>query len=201
MLAPTIRAEMQAQHSGPPRAGGVKTWSSACLEQPFGEALVVRVCCVTDRLIMLGGRGGLLECEEITLVELIRAHEHAKALTAGQDTLGSFMAHARCAVVIANDSGSMHIMKCRWDACCGALRANRSTSNVLPVLSLLRCCTRSSLFPVFPHHMPLYRPSLCMSSRSTTSIERCWISSGKAGEYGVTSCVRTDPGRQAECHR
>ena len=44
-------------------------------------------------------------------MDQIRAQmTHAAVSLAGQDTLGSFMAlAARCAVVIANDSGSMHI--------------------------------------------------------------------------------------------
>jgi heptosyltransferase-2 len=72
-----------------------------------------RFAALADRLIEVGGYRVVLfgSLGEVPLVERIRAHmTHQAASFAGQDTLGSFMAlAARCAVVIANDSGSMHI--------------------------------------------------------------------------------------------
>jgi ADP-heptose:LPS heptosyltransferase len=55
--------------------------------------------------------------------------------------------------------------------------------------------------PVFLHHMPYSDHPVCASSRSTTFIERCWTSSGEAGEHGVTSWVGTILVVKLECHR
>ena len=116
-LTPTTRAEMQAEH-----LWAVQGWGRAeqvlgiCPGAAFGPAKrwwPERFAALADRFLASGRFRVVFfgSPEEIPLVDLIRAHmTHEAASFAGQDTLGSFMAlAARCAVVIANDSGSMHI--------------------------------------------------------------------------------------------
>jgi heptosyltransferase-2 len=117
MLAPTMRAEMQAHHLWAAQGWGREELViGICPGAAFGPAKrwwPERFAALADRLITLGGFRVVFfgSPEEIPLVELIRAQMTREAASlAGQDTLGSFMAlAARCAVVIANDSGSMHI--------------------------------------------------------------------------------------------
>ena len=116
-LAPTTRAEMQAEH-----LWAVQGWGRAdqvigiCPGAAFGPAKrwwPERFAALADRLLASGRFRVVFfgSPDEAPLVDRIRAQmTHAAVSLAGQDTLGSFMAlAARCAVVIANDSGSMHI--------------------------------------------------------------------------------------------
>jgi heptosyltransferase-2 len=117
MLAPTTRAEMAAD-----RLWNAQGWGPAdlvigmCPGAAFGPAKrwwPERFAALADRLIEVGGYRVVFfgSAGEVPLVEHIRAHmTHQAASFAGQDTLGSFMTlAARCAALIANDSGSMHI--------------------------------------------------------------------------------------------
>jgi heptosyltransferase-2 len=116
-LAPTTRAEMQAEH-----LWTVQGWGRAdqvigiCPGAAFGPAKrwwPERFAALADRLLASGRFRVVFfgSPDEAPLVDLIQAQMTRQAVSlAGQDTLGSFMAlAARCAVVIANDSGSMHI--------------------------------------------------------------------------------------------
>jgi heptosyltransferase-2 len=117
MLAPTMRAEMEAE-----QLWGAQGWGredlviGICPGAAFGPAKrwwPERFAALADRLIAPGGfrMAFFGSRDEIPLVEHIRSQmTHAAVSLAGQDTLGSFMAlAARCAVMITNDSGSMHI--------------------------------------------------------------------------------------------
>jgi heptosyltransferase-2 len=116
-LTPTARAEKQAEHlwagQGWGRADQVL---GICPGAAFGPAKrwwPERFAALADRLLASGRFHVVFfgSPEEVPLVDLIRSHMTREAASlAGQDSLGSFMAlAARCAVVIANDSGSMHI--------------------------------------------------------------------------------------------
>jgi heptosyltransferase II len=117
MLAPTPRAEMQAEQLWDARGWGREDLViGICPGAAFGPAKrwwPERFAALADRLIASGGfRVAFFGSpEEIPLVEHIRSQmTHEAVSLAGQDTLGSFMAlAARCAVMITNDSGSMHI--------------------------------------------------------------------------------------------
>lgn len=87
-----------------------------CPGAAFGPAKrwwPARFAALADRLIDDGGWRVVFfgSVQEMPLVEQIRAlMEHEATSLAGQDSLDSFKTLvARCAVVIANDSGSMHI--------------------------------------------------------------------------------------------
>ena len=116
-LAPTKRAEMQAEHLWAAQDWGRKDRViGICPGAAFGPAKrwwPERFAALADRLIASGRFRVVFfgSPDEVPLVERIRSQMTRKAVSlAGQDTLGSFMAlAARCAVVIANDSGSMHM--------------------------------------------------------------------------------------------
>jgi heptosyltransferase-2 len=117
MLAPTIHAEEEAEQLW--EAQGWKREDlviGICPGAAFGPAKrwwPERFAALADRLISPGGFRVVFfgSPDEVPLVEYIRSHmTNAAVSLAGQDTLGSFMAlAARCAVMITNDSGSMHI--------------------------------------------------------------------------------------------
>jgi heptosyltransferase II len=117
MLAPTMQAEMDAEHLWAAQGWGREDLViGMCPGAAFGPAKrwwPERFAALADRLIASGGFRVVFlgSRDEVQLVEHIRAHMmHQAASFTGQDTLGSFMSlAARCAVVIANDSGSMHI--------------------------------------------------------------------------------------------
>jgi lipopolysaccharide heptosyltransferase II len=117
MLAPTMRAETEAEHLWATQGWGREDQViGICPGAAFGPAKrwwPERFAALADRLIASGGFHVVFfgSADEVPLVELIRAQmTHEAASLAGRDTLGSFMAlAARCAVVIANDSGPMHI--------------------------------------------------------------------------------------------
>jgi heptosyltransferase II len=116
-LAPTVRAEAQAQHLWAGLGWGRHDLViGICPGAAFGPAKrwwPERFAALADRLIASGGFRVVFfgSSDEVPLVEGIRSHMTREAVSlAGRDTLGSFMALApRCAVVIANDSGSMHV--------------------------------------------------------------------------------------------
>jgi lipopolysaccharide heptosyltransferase II len=116
-LAPTKRAEMQAEHLWAAQDWGrTDRVIGICPGAAFGPAKrwwPERFAALADRLIASGRFRVVFfgSPDEVPLVELIRSQMTREAVSlAGQDTLGSFMAlAARCAVVIANDSGSMHM--------------------------------------------------------------------------------------------
>jgi heptosyltransferase-2 len=116
-LAPASRADSQAE-----QLWAVQGWGEAdevigiCPGAAFGPAKrwrPERFAALADRLLASGRFRVVFfgSPEEVPLVQLIQAQMRRQAASlAGQDTLGSFMAlAARCVVVIANDSGSMHI--------------------------------------------------------------------------------------------
>ena len=117
MLVPTMRAEMAAEHLWAAQGWGREdVVIGMCPGAAFGPAKrwwPERFAALADRLIASGGLRVVFlgSPDEVPLVEHIRAQmTHQAASLAGQDTLGSFMSlAARCAVVVANDSGSMHI--------------------------------------------------------------------------------------------
>jgi heptosyltransferase-2 len=117
MLTPTLRAEIDAERLWAAQGWGRKDLViGICPGAAFGPAKrwwPERFAAVADRLIVSGGFRVVFlgSRDEVPLVQSIRTHmTHEAGSLAGQDTLGSFMAlAARCAVVIANDSGSMHI--------------------------------------------------------------------------------------------
>jgi heptosyltransferase II len=116
-LAPTKRAEMQAEHLWAAQGWGRKDRViGICPGAAFGSAKrwwPERFAALADRLIASSRFRVVFfgSSDEVPLVELIRSHMTREAVSlAGRDTLGSFMAlAARCALVVANDSGSMHI--------------------------------------------------------------------------------------------
>jgi lipopolysaccharide heptosyltransferase II len=116
-LAPTVQAEMQAEHLWATLGWGRHDRViGICPGAAFGPAKrwwPERFAALADRLISSSRFRVVFfgSSEEVPLVELIRSQMTREAVSlAGQDTLGSFMAlAARCAVIIANDSGSMHI--------------------------------------------------------------------------------------------
>jgi heptosyltransferase-2 len=116
-LAPTLQAEQQAEQLWAAQEwGGADRIIGICPGAAFGPAKrwwPERFAVLADRFLA-GGRYGVVffgSVDEVPLVQSIRARmRHTAVSLAGRDTLGSFMAlAARCAVVIANDSGSMHI--------------------------------------------------------------------------------------------
>jgi heptosyltransferase-2 len=117
MLVPTVQAEIEAE-----RLWRAQSWRpedrviGMCPGAAFGPAKrwwPKRFAALADRLIASDGFRVTFfgSPSEVSLVEQIRADmTHEAASLAGQDTLGSFTAlAARCAAVITNDSGSMHI--------------------------------------------------------------------------------------------
>ncbi|HSF33527.1 MAG TPA: lipopolysaccharide heptosyltransferase II [Candidatus Tectomicrobia bacterium] len=117
VLAPTLRAEQEADRLWSAQGWGRDDQAiGICPGAAFGPAKrwwPERFAALADRLISSGGFRVVFfgSSDEASLVEHIRAHmTHVAVSLAGQDTLGSFMAlSARCAVMITNDSGSMHI--------------------------------------------------------------------------------------------
>jgi heptosyltransferase II len=117
ILAATVKAETTAE----------RLWSAhglghddpvigICPGAAFGPAKrwwPGRFAALADRLIAEGGLRVVFfgSAQEIALVERIRASmAHEAVSLAGQDALDSFVAlAARCAVMITNDSGAMHI--------------------------------------------------------------------------------------------
>ena len=116
-LAATVKAEMTAERLW--RARGLGQGAPVigiCPGAAFGPAKrwrPERFAALADRLIADGGWRVVFfgSAQEITLVERIRTSmAHEAVSLAGQDALDSFVALAtRCAVMIANDSGAMHI--------------------------------------------------------------------------------------------
>jgi heptosyltransferase-2 len=117
MLTPTMQAEMEAERLwGAQGLGREDLVIGICPGAAFGPAKrwwPERFAALADQLIASGGFRVVFfgSPGEIPLVEHIRSQmTHQAVSLAGHDTLGSFMAlAARCAVMITNDSGSMHI--------------------------------------------------------------------------------------------
>jgi heptosyltransferase-2 len=117
LLVPTLQAEMEAARLWHAQGWGPEDQViGMCPGAAFGPAKrwwPERFAALADRLIASAGCRVVFfgSSNEVSLVEHICAQmTHTAASLAGQDTLGSFMALvARCAVVITNDSGSMHI--------------------------------------------------------------------------------------------
>jgi heptosyltransferase-2 len=116
-LAPPMRAEVEAERLWSAQGWGCRDRVvGICPGAAAGSAKrwwPERFAALADRLIAAGGFRVVFfgSPDEARLVELIRARMAREAVSlAGQDTLGSFMAlAARCAVVVTNDSGSMHV--------------------------------------------------------------------------------------------
>jgi heptosyltransferase-2 len=116
-LVPTMQAEIQAEHLWATQGWGDRDQViGICPGAAYGAAKrwwPERFAALADRLIASGRFHVVFfgSADEVPLVERIRSQMTRQAVSlAGQDTLGSFMAlAARCAVVVANDSGSMHI--------------------------------------------------------------------------------------------
>jgi heptosyltransferase-2 len=116
-LAPTPRAEIQAEHLWAMHGWGrTDQVIGICPGAAFGPAKrwwPELFAALADRLLA-SGRWRVVffgSAAEVPLVDLIRDRMRGQAVSlVGQDTVGSFVAlAARCAVVIANDSGAMHI--------------------------------------------------------------------------------------------
>jgi heptosyltransferase II len=116
-LTPTVKAESAAERlwdiNGLRREERVL---GICPGAAFGPAKrwwPERFAALADRLIVEGGWRVVFfgSARESALVEQIRAlMAHDAVSFAGQDTIDGFVAlAARCAVMITNDSGSMHI--------------------------------------------------------------------------------------------
>jgi heptosyltransferase-2 len=156
-LAPTTRSEKHAEH-----LWAAQGWGPAdqvigiCPGAAFGPAKrwwPERFAALADRLLASGRFGVVFfgSPDEAPLVELIRAQMRRAAVSfAGQDTLGSFVAlAARCAVVIANDSGSMHIANAvgtRVVALFGPTDPRRTAPRASPAAVLYRDLTCSPCF-------------------------------------------------------
>jgi lipopolysaccharide heptosyltransferase II len=116
-LAPTQQGEMQAAQLWDTRGcGGEAPVIGICPGAAYGPAKrwwPARFAALADRLIASGGFRVVFfgSPDEVPLVQQICSHMTQQAVSlAGQDRLDSFMAlAARCAVMITNDSGSMHI--------------------------------------------------------------------------------------------
>jgi heptosyltransferase-2 len=116
-LTPTVKAETAAQRLWD--ANGLRREErvlGVCPGAAFGPAKrwwPARFAALADRLIAEAGWRVVFfgSAHESALVEQIRAlMAHDAVSFAGQDTLDTFVAlAARCAVMITNDSGSMHI--------------------------------------------------------------------------------------------
>jgi heptosyltransferase-2 len=116
-LTPTVKAERAAERLWD--AHGIRREEQVlgiCPGAAFGPAKrwwPARFAALADRLIAEGGWRVVFfgSAHESVLVEQIRAlMAHDAVSFAGQDTLDAFVAlAARCAVMITNDSGSMHI--------------------------------------------------------------------------------------------
>jgi heptosyltransferase II len=116
-LTPTIKAETAAERLW--SAHGLRRDEPVlgiCPGAAFGPAKrwwPARFAALADRLIAEGGWRVVFfgSAHESVLVEQVRAlMVHDAVSLAGQDTLDAFVAlAARCAVMITNDSGSMHI--------------------------------------------------------------------------------------------
>jgi heptosyltransferase II len=157
MLAPTMRAETEAEHLWATQGWGREDQViGICPGAAFGPAKrwwPGRFAALADRLIASGGFRVVFfgSADEVPLVELIRAQmTHEAASLAGQDTLGSFMAlAARCAVVIANDSGPMHIANAvgtRVVALFGPTDPHRTAPSAAPAVVLHRDLACSPCF-------------------------------------------------------
>jgi heptosyltransferase II len=117
MLAPSASAQVQAEHLW--NAQGLRRGDvvvGICPGAAFGPAKrwwPERFAVLADRLLSSDGLRVVFfgSPDEVPLIECIRTQMTSEAISlAGQDTLGSFMAlAARCAVMVTNDSGSMHI--------------------------------------------------------------------------------------------
>jgi heptosyltransferase II len=117
LLAPTLKAEVEAERLWSVHGlGRDEVVIGICPGAAFGPAKrwwPERFALLADRLMALGGLRVAFfgSPEEVPLAQLISSlmtHE-AVSLT-GRDALASFIAlAARCAVMITNDSGSMHI--------------------------------------------------------------------------------------------
>jgi heptosyltransferase-2 len=116
-LTPTIQAETEAARLWRMyRVGCDSPVIGVCPGAAFGPAKrwwPERFAALGDRLIAEGGFRVVFfgSAQEIVLVERIQAlMTHEAVSLVGRDSLSSFVAlAARCAVMIANDSGSMHI--------------------------------------------------------------------------------------------
>lgn len=117
MLAATVKAETEAERLWSAHGfGRDEPVIGICPGAAFGPAKrwwPARFAALADRLIAEGGWRVVFfgSFQEIPLVEHIRTvMTHEAVSFAGQDTLDSFVAlAARCAVMVTNDSGSMHI--------------------------------------------------------------------------------------------
>jgi heptosyltransferase-2 len=157
MLAPTMRAETEAEQLWATQGWGHEDQViGICPGAAFGPAKrwwPERFAALADRLIASGGFRVVFfgSADEVPLVELIRAQmTHEAASLAGRDTLGSFMAlAARCAVVIANDSGPMHIATAvgtRVVALFGPTDPHRTAPSAAPAVVLHRDLACSPCF-------------------------------------------------------
>jgi lipopolysaccharide heptosyltransferase II len=116
-LTPTRQAEMQAAQLWNNQGWGCEDRViGICPGAAYGPAKrwwPERFAALADRLIASGGFRVVFfgSPDEVPLVQHIRSQMTQQAVSlAGQDRLDSFMAlAARCAVMITNDSGSMHI--------------------------------------------------------------------------------------------
>jgi heptosyltransferase II len=117
MLAVTVKAEAEAERLWNVHGlGRDERVIGICPGAAFGPAKrwwPARFATLADRLITEAGWRVVFfgSAQEIALVEHIRAAmAHEAVSLAGQDSVDAFVAlAARCAVMITNDSGTMHI--------------------------------------------------------------------------------------------
>jgi heptosyltransferase II len=168
-LVPPTRAEVQADQLWD--AHGLQRQERVigmCPGAAFGPAKrwwPERFAGLADRLIAQLGMRVILfgAADEVPLVEHIRALMTQPAISlAGQDTLSSFMAlAARCAVLVTNDSGSMHMASAVGTpvvAVFGPTDARRTAPATARATVLRRDLTCS---PCFRPHCP-YADHPCM---------------------------------------
>jgi heptosyltransferase II len=178
-LAPTKQAEMQAEHLWAAQGlGRQDRVIGICPGAAFGPAKrwwPERFAALADRLIASGRFRVVFfgSPDEVPLVERIRSQMTRGAVSlAGQDTLGSFMAlAARCAVVIANDSGSMHLANAvgtRVVALFGPTDPRRTAPSAAPATVLHRDLACS---PCFCTTCP-YSDHPCMRSIEVDDVYR-----------------------------
>jgi heptosyltransferase II len=156
-LAPPMRAEVEAEQlwaaQGWGRQDPVIGMCPGAAAGPAKRWWPERFAALADRLIATAGVRVVFfgSPDEAPLVERIRAQmTHEAVSLAGQDTLGSFMAlAARCAAVVTNDSGSMHIANAvgtRVVAIFGPTDPNRTAPITAPAAVLRRALACSPCF-------------------------------------------------------
>jgi heptosyltransferase II len=156
-LAPTRQAEMQAaqlwNNQGWGREDLVIGICPGAASGPAKRWWPERFAALADRLIASGGFRVVFfgSPNEVPLVQHIRSQMTQQAVSlAGQDRLDSFMAlAARCAVMITNDSGPMHIANAvgtRVVALFGPTDPSRTAPTAAPATVLQRDLTCSPCF-------------------------------------------------------